>query len=381
MNPLRRVKPGDPLRIPAETWNRLLDLLESSQFAGRRGGAPAQLGPTVPVRNDSGTDVPVGGVLAVSSSAVDCTESGWPHGWCLVGTAPGDDGWQRIAVAADAIPAGAIGQAWIDGVCPVRMEGGTGPWPAYARVVPGETGHLSSSYDSAGAVADVLAVDSANGVAWAIVRLRGVQRSAVVEISATTSTPGVYTGSFQVLDGGALVSSGDCKVWNLPELGRLPNSTPELHAGEQYIGHWAGTTPDGDDLVLISELAPSGGLSRVNITSDETWIGVEEQEAPPGQQQFHIYHMAPPQAVPASLFSRVNVTTDGISSTTYQVEYDDMGHVTSVEQSGDPQWLGFESRWVVTNMYRQGNTLFVIWETIRVLPGGGATYQQEINLG
>jgi len=388
MNPLRRVKPGDPLRIPAEAWNRLLDLLESSQFAGYRGGAPVQLGPTVPVRNDSGADVPFGGVLAVSSSAVDCTESGWPHGWCLVGTAPGGDGWQRIAVAADTIPAGAIGQAWIDGVCVVRLGGGSGPWPAYAHAVPGETGHLHGSADSAGAVADVLAVDSDNGVTWAIVRLRGVQRSAVVAIGATSSTPGVYTGWFQVLYSGALVSSGDCVIWNLPELGRLPGSTPELRVGEQYVGHWAGTTPDGDDLVLISELPSSGGggLSRVNIQGDETWIDVQEQTAPPGEQTFTIYHSGPDgNNVSSALFSNVGIT-DGDSSTivdttAFTFKYDTRGHVTDIQQYGDQQQLVFEEKWVATSIWAYFNHLYITWESVRVLAGRGGTRQQDIALG
>ena len=58
---LRKVKPGDPLAIPAEAFNAFIDAardVQSRRLAQRQGAQPAQdPGTTVVlVRNDSGAD-------------------------------------------------------------------------------------------------------------------------------------------------------------------------------------------------------------------------------------------------------------------------------------------------------------------------------------
>ena len=72
MPPGKHVSPGEPLRIPAATWNALLSMLAKFQ-AGQLGAGrpvPSSGPPALDVRvlNDSGADVARGGVLGISVS-------------------------------------------------------------------------------------------------------------------------------------------------------------------------------------------------------------------------------------------------------------------------------------------------------------------------
>jgi hypothetical protein len=72
MDPIKKVRPGERLQIPARAWNRVLDTLGPN--LGYAAGASAgveRASNIVLVQNNSGQDVPWLGVLGISGVAID----------------------------------------------------------------------------------------------------------------------------------------------------------------------------------------------------------------------------------------------------------------------------------------------------------------------
>ena len=121
----RKVRPGEPVRIAAGTWNRVVDQVTTRpRFDGETSPFP----PTnfrVRCRNNTSTGIQRWGVLEITDVLEAPTGVGgqfeqWPG---VVGITPGATlaTGTSYVVAVEPIPAGGIGQAAIAGVVQARV--------------------------------------------------------------------------------------------------------------------------------------------------------------------------------------------------------------------------------------------------------------------
>ncbi len=176
MSDLRKVKPGEPLRIPAATFNTFIDAAEDfqrrrhdqsagPQAAGRRMDA-------VPVKNNSGSDVGRFGVLGIDGpifTPAD-SENGFKNRVALVGVTPADPTHLgRFAILLEPVAAGKIGQAAVAGVCVAKVAVQAAD-DGFADVKDGYSSSLKSGTSGA---ATILWKETGTGEKWAIVRFGG----------------------------------------------------------------------------------------------------------------------------------------------------------------------------------------------------------------
>jgi hypothetical protein len=172
---LRHVQRGEPLRIPADDWNKIVDATRAFyERQGGRGGGPSGAsgisgGGGVLVRNDSGADVPRFGVLGIDGPIVspDDHADAFAQQVALKGVTPtlvAHAG--RFVIAQAPIAAGAIGRAAISGVTIARviMTSGT---ETRADVDNGQTGQLRSG----SGLVQILWTAGGTGTVDAIVRI------------------------------------------------------------------------------------------------------------------------------------------------------------------------------------------------------------------
>lgn len=123
----RKVRPGQPLRITAKAWNRVLDSVATQpEFLGG-GGAYGRTNHVVQIKNTTGSTVPKWGVLAITGIANDPTAGAaslvqFQEMPILEGSTPTTTTGGKFVVAVEPIAAGKFGRAAIDGVVQVKVE-------------------------------------------------------------------------------------------------------------------------------------------------------------------------------------------------------------------------------------------------------------------
>jgi hypothetical protein len=185
--PMQKAKRGDPLVIPAATFNTFIDVardFQGRQRSTRRAAVHEQRDSgIVLVRNDSGADRERFDVLGISgviiAPAANLAE--FKRRPALVGEVPAAEHRGRLVVLAEPLPAGAIGRAYAAGVCIARVDMLTAE-QATADVKVNDPAALESS--SSGAL-QILWVEAGTGVKWAVVRFGGgggreIERMAVI---------------------------------------------------------------------------------------------------------------------------------------------------------------------------------------------------------
>lgn len=173
--PMEKAKRGDPLVIPAATFNTFIDAardFQGRQRSTRRAAVHEQRDSgIVLVRNDSGADRERFDVLGISgviiTPAANLAE--FKQRPALVGEVPTAEHRGRLVVLAEPLPAGAIGRAYAAGVCIARVDMLTEE-QATADVKVNDPAALESS--SSGAL-QILWVEAGTGVKWAVVRFGG----------------------------------------------------------------------------------------------------------------------------------------------------------------------------------------------------------------
>lgn len=123
---LRRVHPGQPLDIPAGTWNRILDATEESESRGgihsrgRKGHSPP-VGVAI-VYNRSAEDCPAHGVVEVARESPSATQAQ------VEIVQPGESAGSGTlyGIALEPVPSGKFGRAAFAG----------GPWPVRCDADP-----------------------------------------------------------------------------------------------------------------------------------------------------------------------------------------------------------------------------------------------------
>lgn len=173
---LKHVHTGDPLRIPAGDWNRIIDATRAhyDQTLGQVSG-PATAGikqnSVVLARNDSGADQPRSAILGIDGPIIlpDDHLDEYLRQTAVKVVLPTDEAHLgRLVVTLDPLPAGAIGRVYIDGVCPVQIDVADEAH-ATAGLIPGDTSRLRSGKPGA----EIVWTPGNTGVVWALVRLGG----------------------------------------------------------------------------------------------------------------------------------------------------------------------------------------------------------------
>ncbi len=125
----KKVQTGQPLKIPAETFNAFLDA--ARDFRSRQQSRESQSEPSfrqsgiVKVKNGSGEDRNRFEILGIDRPIFTPTDNldTFQNDVLLVGVMPdGEDHPGRFCILLEPLKADAIGLAVIAGVCPVRID-------------------------------------------------------------------------------------------------------------------------------------------------------------------------------------------------------------------------------------------------------------------
>ncbi len=234
---LAKVSAGQPLRIPAETFNAFVDAAAAFQASRTsrqaEGGAIIPTAGIVTVRNDSGTDQDRFAILGISTPLILPTENAaaFQERVAVALVAPDEDAHaDRICILQEPIAAGALGRGLILGVTPVRLDVQAED-DRVAAVVTGETGSLKTG--STGA-ARILWKEAGTGEVWGIVQIPsggagGGSPNLVLEVTSANHPWMVgdvlrWNGSSWILADAAVVGDTD----TLAVVGRIPDANTAL---------------------------------------------------------------------------------------------------------------------------------------------------------
>jgi len=122
----RKVRPGQPLRITAKAWNRVLDTVSTRpEFVGSE-GAYGRINHVIQIKNTGSSTVSKWGVLSItgilnnpSSGASSLAQ--FQDVPILQGAAPTNPTPGGFVVAVEPIAAGKVGRAAVDGVVQIKV--------------------------------------------------------------------------------------------------------------------------------------------------------------------------------------------------------------------------------------------------------------------
>ena len=199
MAQLRHVQRGQPLNIPADDWNRIVDATRAFyEQQGTRGGLATvgisggggRQASVVLVKNASGQDQNRFAVLGIDAPIIppgaEGNEDEFKRQVALSCVTPTADHAGRFVVLQEPLADGAIGRACVSGVTVVRLQVENEDDPT-ADVADGESSHLVSG-TSGNAVILWKEEEGGDGGRWAIVRIGGGGASAQMLIKITGSS-------------------------------------------------------------------------------------------------------------------------------------------------------------------------------------------------
>ena len=199
----RKVQPGDPLKIPAEAWNALVDLSQQqkNQRHDQRSNDEGTSRQTTlaKVRNQTGVDLDRFSVVALGTPiitpAANLTE--FKRQVSFQGLVPSAGTGPRFGVLLEPLKNNFIGTAALGGCVITRVSVGATAY-ACAETVTGQNGYLRSVPHGP---ASVLWIESSGTVRWAVIRFDDANYEEIVFI--TSNIPdgnGYYPGVVQKFD-------------------------------------------------------------------------------------------------------------------------------------------------------------------------------------
>jgi len=176
-DPLRKVRSGQRLEIPAAAYNAFVDAAIDLQRRRQNAlGDPKQAfrqTGTVLVRNDSGSDVPRFGVLGIDGPLIGPSDNveEFKNRVALAGVTPvAADHTGKFVVTLEPIAAGEIGRAVISGIAIAKVNvADAGTTYDYADVADGQVDYLEAKTNTGSA--QILWLEAGTGEKWAVVRL------------------------------------------------------------------------------------------------------------------------------------------------------------------------------------------------------------------
>jgi len=171
---LKKVKSGDPLKIPAQTFNTFIEVAQDYQARKFNTGQFPQRdfsqSGIVLVKNSTIYDCDRFGILGINGPVFSPTDNleGFKNKVVLTASVPSDSYHTgKFVIAQEPIRAGQIGSAWIAGVCPVQIDIVSGSHE-FADVAHDDMTALRSSYFG---TARIIWAESGTGIKWGIAHL------------------------------------------------------------------------------------------------------------------------------------------------------------------------------------------------------------------
>lgn len=171
---MRKVRSGDPLVIPASTFNTFIDtaqdFLARQNTGSRTGQRDMRHSGIVLVKNASGADRERFHVLGIKQSVISPTDNveEFKNKVALTGETPSEEIHRgKFVILLEPLKSNSLGMAMAQGICQVKVTVGNATH-THADVNDGEAGTLKSA--STGA-AQILWKETGTGEKWAVVRL------------------------------------------------------------------------------------------------------------------------------------------------------------------------------------------------------------------
>jgi len=277
---LKKVRAGDRFHIPAQTYNAFIDAAvdyrRRTQSIGGATGSSHRQADIVLVRNESGGALARGSILGIDGPVIAPAdnESEFINRTslsCVVPVAGTHEG--RFVVLVEPLADGAMGLAYVFGVCPVKVnvEDAEAEDYLHAEIADGVTDRLRVSPTGS---ATILWKESGTGPKWALVRIGGGAAGGVAWAKAhgnwhNHSGNGSFVNCYRCADAeGANPQTGSSICVYLPRVG---GSDPNVEH-DQVIGYT--TAADG------TYVAVTGYLDAV-IGTVRMWT-VNSADPPPG---------------------------------------------------------------------------------------------------
>jgi hypothetical protein len=230
---MEKVQSGDPLVIPAGTFNTFIDAARDFQQRQRsqqqRPHSSFTDRSTVLLRNDSGAGRSRFSVLEVDGVVIgpgDNLES-FQNTPAVTGVTPTEDHAGRFAILLDPIEAGEIGRALLAGVCPCQVDV-TDEEHQFAAPTDGDASKLTSAESGP---AHILWADTGIGTKWCLVRLGG---------PAPTAGVGPVGGYWEITITGTGTMQLDAGEWKdvvVTHWGRATDEWGNMLDGVQIVDH------------------------------------------------------------------------------------------------------------------------------------------------
>jgi len=199
----RKVQPGDPLKIPAEAWNALVDLSQQqkNQRHDQLSKDEGSLRQTnlAKVRNQTGGDLDRFSIVALGTPIITpaANPSEFKRQISFQGLVPSASTGPRFGVLLEPLKNNLIGTAVVAGCVITRISVGATVYSC-AETVTGVNGYLRSVPHGP---ASVLWIESSGAVRWAVIRFDDANYEEIVYI--TSNIPdgnGYYPGVVQKFD-------------------------------------------------------------------------------------------------------------------------------------------------------------------------------------
>jgi hypothetical protein len=145
----QKVAAGQPLIIPAPTWNSVLDAArahaESRLDQAEQANSAFRQASIIKVRNQSGQDLNRCAILGIDGPIIDPVDSQreFKNQTAVNGVLPTAEHAGRFVVLLEPLKAGKLGRAWASGVCPVQVQM-SAPWHTHVDIDPGSPSRLVS---------------------------------------------------------------------------------------------------------------------------------------------------------------------------------------------------------------------------------------------
>jgi len=213
----RKVLPGDPLKIPAEAWNALVDLSQDQKnqrhdFLSQAEGSSRQT-TLAKVRNQTGADLDRFSIVALGAPIITPSANlkEFKRQVSFQGLVPVAGTGPRFGVLLEPLKNNLIGTAAVSGCVITRVSVGTVAYNA-AEAIVGQNGYLRSVPHGP---VSVLWIESTGAIRWAVIRFDESNYEEIVFI--TSNIPdinGYYPGTVQKFDPTTKTWSSvfDCKV-------------------------------------------------------------------------------------------------------------------------------------------------------------------------
>ena len=264
---IRKVRPGEPLRIPAGAYNAFVDAERKSRGVARVAGAGVPTSHTkshlILVRNASGSDVDRYGVIGIDgpifppSPASSVAFERQVSLSCSTPDVASHVG--AFVITTEPIADGKVGLACASGVCIAQVDYPVGRERRFADIADGVTTHLKAAHRGA---ASILWKELGTGLKWSIIRFGGndpftartfpvkLELSTLGNGSATTPT----THRYDVLDAETdellesdINPSSSPHQWRRSAIGRYATGTSGLayyDLSDNLVVTWTNEVPE-----------------------------------------------------------------------------------------------------------------------------------------